>query len=317
MIDTAIKTSGSAPFRQRDLTGIAPLTAEEIRALLSRAEYYANQMNDGFPPQDVLRGKVIFTLFFENSTRTLVSFEMAAKRLGAEVINWDADTSSLKKGESFSDTIQTLNAMGPDAIVIRHHEHGAPEFVARHASCPIINAGDSWREHPTQALLDALTLRQRFGKIEGLTVAICGDIAHSRVANSNMILLRKLGANVHVVAPAALMPGKFPAEGVKKFETMEDGLKGCDAVMMLRLQKERMQAGLINSEADYFRQYGLTLEKLAYAKPGAAVMHPGPMNRGIEIADDVADDPHRSLILQQVRNGVPVRMAVLEMLIRR
>ncbi|MBI4031203.1 MAG: aspartate carbamoyltransferase catalytic subunit [Proteobacteria bacterium] len=305
-------------FTQNHLIGIAPLSAEEIRALLSRAEYYADRLDDKSFKPDILRGCAVLSLFFEDSTRTRTSFEMAAKRLGADWVNIDIATSSVKKGETLRDTVLTLHAMlRPDAIIIRHTEYGTPEFVAKHVNCPVINAGDSWREHPTQALLDALTLRRRFGRIEGLTVAICGDIAHSRVANSNMILLRKMGADVHIVAPPALLPDKLPAEGVKKFETMEEGLKGCDAVMMLRLQKERMQAGLIESEVAYFRHYGLTLEKLAHAKPGAAVMHPGPMNRGVEIADDVADDPDRSLILQQVRNGVPARMAALELLLTR
>jgi aspartate carbamoyltransferase catalytic subunit len=316
MTSAAKKAIPMTVFPHRHLTGINALSPDDIRLIFDSAQGYALRLRDRDFRSDLLRRRVILSLFFENSTRTRVSFEMAAKRLGADVINWDVETSSLKKGESFSDTILTLNAMQPDAIVIRHSEFSAPDYVAQRVDCPVINAGDSWREHPTQALLDALTLQQRGLKLDSsLTIAICGDIAHSRVASSNMILLRKLGVNVHIVAPAPLMPKNFPAEGVKAFSSLEEGLKGCDAVMMLRLQKERMQDGMIGSEAEYFRQYGLTMEKLVYAKPGAFVMHPGPMNRGVEIADDVADDPERSLILQQVANGVPVRMAVLDLLV--
>jgi aspartate carbamoyltransferase catalytic subunit len=286
------------------LTGIDHLSKDTITALLDRAE-------KPFAP-NALQNKVILTLFFENSTRTLVSFEMAAKRLGAQVINWNPETSSLKKGETFLDTILNLAAMQPDAVIVRHHEYEAPTFMSKRMGCPVINAGDSWREHPTQALLDAFTLRRAKGRLEGLTVAICGDVAHSRVANSNMILLRKMDVNVRVVAPANLMPPKFPAPDIQKFDTLEAGLVGCDAVMMLRNQKERMAEGLIGSDDEFFRLYGLTHERLALAKPDAVVLHPGPMNRNVEIADDVADDPKRSLILEQVKNGVAVRMAVLE-----
>ena len=315
MTNTAQKTAGSLVFSQRHLTGIGPLSYGDIRAYLDRAAHYAHELEKGDFVSDALRGKVVLSLFFENSTRTRVSFEMAAKRLGAQVINWDIEESSLKKGESFDDTIKTLNAMGPDAIVIRHSEYGAPDYVAKLVNRPVINAGDSWREHPTQALLDALTIEQARGGIEGLRVAICGDIAHSRVAHSNMILLRKMGAEVHAVAPPALLPEKFPVEGVRVFSTLEEGIAGCDIVMMLRLQKERMHDSMIGTDIEYFRKFGLTHERLALAKPGALVMHPGPMNRGVEIADEVADDPERSLILKQVANGVPVRMAVLEMLL--
>ncbi|HEY8191917.1 MAG TPA: aspartate carbamoyltransferase catalytic subunit [Alphaproteobacteria bacterium] len=318
MSSAAQKAIPMAVFPHQHLTGINALSPDDIRTILDRAQDYARRLEDSSFRSDLLRGRVIMSLFFENSTRTRVSFEMAAKRLGADVINWDVEASSLKKGESFSDTISTLNAMKPDAIVIRHSEFGAPDYVAQRVDCPVINAGDSWREHPTQALLDALTLQQRGLKLDGsLTVAICGDIAHSRVASSNMILLRKMGVNVNIIAPAPLMPKKLPAGGVKTFSSLEEGLKGCDAVMMLRLQRERMQDGMIGSEDEYFRQYGLTMEKLALAEPAALVMHPGPMNRGVEIADDVADDPTRSLILQQVANGVPVRMAVLGLLVNK
>lgn len=299
----------------RHLTGIDQLSTGEIGTLLKRAADYARALEAGKAIAPVLAGRVILNMFFENSTRTRVSFEVAACRLGASVINWDVAQSSLSKGESFSDTIATLNAMGPDAVIVRHSEYGAPEYMARHVDCPVINAGDSRREHPTQALLDALTLTQHFGGLDGLTVAICGDVAHSRVAASNLILLSRMGAKLRVIAPAGLMPDKFAVENVQAFDTMEDGLPGCDAVMMLRLQKERMQDGLIASDAAFFNQYGLTHDRLALAGRLAVVMHPGPMNRGVEIADDVADDPQRSLILKQVANGVPTRMAVLDWLL--
>ncbi len=300
----------------RDLIGIAPLSSDEILNLLNKADHYANAlMKPGFH-SDALKGRVIMTLFFEDSTRTRTSFEIAAKRLGAEIVHWDVKSSSVSKGESFLDTVQTLGAMKPDAIIVRHSEYGAPQFIADIVDCPVINAGDSWREHPTQALLDALTLRRHFGTLEGLRVAICGDIAHSRVAASNMILLRRLGVDVNLVAPPALAPKDLPAERIRVFDSMEEGLKDCDAVMMLRNQKERMQSGLIESDDQFFRTYGLTYDKLAYAKPQAVVMHPGPMNRGVEIDGTVADDPQRSLILQQVQNGVPVRMAVMDNLLR-
>jgi aspartate carbamoyltransferase catalytic subunit len=304
-------------FHHDDLIGIEALSPDEINIILDLADYYADRLDEREFKPDILRGAIILTLFFEDSTRTRVSFEMAAKRLGADTVNMDISTSSINKGESLTDTIQTLNSMfRPDAIVVRHSEYNAPRFIANLVDCPVINAGDSYREHPTQALLDALTIRRHFGTLNGLRVAICGDIAHSRVANSNMILLRKMGVEVHIVAPAMLKPEKFPADGIKAFDNMKDGLAGCDVVMMLRNQKERMQAGLIDSEEAFFRDYGLTYDKLAYAKPNAVVMHPGPMNRGVEIDGDVADDKERSLILEQVRNGVPTRMAVMDLLLK-
>ncbi len=304
-------------FRHDHLLGIEALSPSEIEIVLDLADYYADRLSDRSFKPEILRGAIILTLFFEDSTRTRVSFEMAAKRLGAEVVNMDIRTSSMSKGESLTDTIQTLVAgIDPDAIVVRHSEYNAPHFISKLVSCPVINAGDSWREHPTQALLDALTMRRHFGRLEGLRVAICGDIAHSRVANSNMILLRKMGAEMNVVAPSFLKPEKFPADGVKAFDNMKDGLKDCDVVMMLRNQKERMQSGLIESDEAFFREFGLTYDKLAYAKPDAVVMHPGPMNRGVEIDGDVADDKERSLVLEQVKNGVPVRMAVMDLLLK-
>lgn len=299
----------------KHLLGINDLSPDEIEDIINRAEYYAKSIADGRWDKTKLESKIVLTLFFENSTRTLTSFDIAAKRLGADVVNWNVQTSSLKKDESFSDTIDTLSAMQPDAIVIRHSEYGAPGFVASRVDCPVINAGDSWREHPTQALLDALTIVQEKGNLDGLTVAICGDVAHSRVANSNAILLSKMGSNVRFVAPEVLMPNKLPANGVECFDNLEDGIKDADVVMMLRIQKERMDKGTIPNDAAYFNKYGLTIERLAYAKPDALVLHPGPMNRGVEIDDEVADDPTRSLMKRQVSNGIPTRMAVLDMLI--
>lgn len=304
-------------FSHTDLIGVEELSPDEINIVLDLADYYADRLDEREFKPDILHGAIILTLFFEDSTRTRVSFEMAAKRLGADTVNLDISTSSVNKGETLTDTVQTLVAgIRPDAIVVRHSEYNAPRFIANLVDCPVINAGDSWREHPTQALLDALTIRRHFGKLEGLRVAICGDIAHSRVASSNMILLRKMGVEVNVVAPPYLKPEKFPAQGINAFDNMEEGLKGCDVVMMLRNQKERMKAGLIESEEQFFKEFGLTYDKLSYANPGAVVMHPGPMNRGVEIDGNVADDKERSLILEQVRNGVPTRMAVMDLLLK-
>jgi len=230
-------------------------------------------------------------------------------------VNWSPKDSSLAKGESFTDTIDTLNAMQPDAAVIRHSDYGAPVYVSKRMDCPVINGGDSWREHPTQALLDALTMIRHFGKLEGLNVVIIGDIAHSRVASSNMILLRKMGANVRIIAPDVLMPEKLPADGIEKFTTLAEGLKGADVIMTLRLQKERMDSALIASDDVYFREFGLSNAVLDKHAPKAMVMDPGPLIRGVHIADDIADDPARSLILKQVANGIPTRMAVLDLLV--
>ena len=299
----------------KHLLGITDLNKGEIEDILARADHYAKGLKAGNWDREALKDKIILTLFFEASTRTLTSFVIAAKRLGAEVVTWNPDTSSLSKGESFVDTIDTLNAMRPDAVIIRHSEYGAPGFVANRADCPVINGGDSWREHPTQALLDALTLRHHFGKLEGLTLAIIGDIAHSRVAASNMILLTQMGVNVRVIAPQTLMPEKLPAPGVAKFHSLAEGLPGVDAVMSIRLQKERMQKGLIESDMAYFNEFGLKRAVIDEFCPKAVILDPGPLIRGVHISDDIAEDPSRSLILKQVANGVPVRMAVLDMLI--
>lgn len=297
----------------KHLLGIDMLSPDEIQDILNRADYYAKSLANGRWDRDKLKNKIVLTLFFESSTRTLTSFDIAAKRLGADVVNWNAELSSLKKDETFSDTIDTLSAMEPDCIIIRHSEYGAPNYIANRVNCPVVNAGDSWREHPSQALLDALTIIQEKDKLDGLTVAICGDVAHSRVASSNAKLLTKMGVNVRFVAPQFLMPQKLPVEGIECFDSLEEGIKDADVVMTLRIQKERMDRGSIPSDAAYFNNYGLTLERLAFAKKDALVMHPGPMNRGVEIADEVADDPTRSLMKKQVANGIPTRMAILDM----
>jgi aspartate carbamoyltransferase catalytic subunit len=318
-IATARTKTMTRKFSQDHLTGIDHLADSDIESLMFAAHDYAAAIEkDKRFASTKLAGKRILNLFYEDSTRTRASFDVAAQRLGAQTFNIDIATSSVNKGESLIDTVKTMEAITlPDAIVVRHKEYGAPGYIAQHVDAAVINAGDSWREHPTQALLDVLTMQRCVGDIAKLTVAICGDVAHSRVAGSDMILLRRLGATVRVIAPAALMPQKFPADGIETADTLESGLPGCNVVMMLRLQKERMQAGLIDSDEEYFRQYGLTAERLALAKPGAFVMHPGPMNRGVEIAPDVADDPQRSLILKQVFYGVPARMAVFDRLLAR
>lgn len=298
----------------KHLLGIDELSANEIMDILDHAQKYAVACAEGKYDYTILKDKIVLNLFFENSTRTLTSFEMAAKRLGAGVINWNAQTSSLSKGESFMDTIDTLNAYKPDAVVIRHSEYGAPNYVAKRMDCPVINGGDSWREHPTQALLDALTMRQHFGSLENLKIAIIGDIAHSRVASSNMQLLSKVGASITIIAPPELMPEKLAVDGIAKSHSLNEGLRGANVVMTIRPQKERMDKVLIN-DANYYRDYGLTHEKLAAADKNAIVLDPGPFLRGVQISDDLADDRTRFIYHKQVANGVPTRMAVLDMVI--
>ena len=305
------------PLANRHLLQIEGMHPPEIESILDLAESYALLNRSGKTQRDLLRGRTLINLFFEDSTRTRTSFELAGKRLGADVINMSVSTSSVNKGETLLDTAATLNAMNTDLLVIRHGDSGAPALLARKVDAAVINAGDGTHEHPTQALLDALTIRRRRGRLEGLTVAICGDVLHSRVARSNIFLLSAMGSRVRVVGPPTLMPAEVERLGVEVFHDMREGLKDCDIVMMLRLQKERMTKGLIPSFREFFRFYGLDAEKLAFAKPDALVMHPGPMNRGVEIASDVADDPIRSLIREQVEMGVAVRMAVLDLLARR
>ena len=297
----------------KNLLDIPPLTIDDIQIILDRASFFKKALADKNVPQS-LSGKIILTLFTENSTRTRNSFEMSVLRLGGQLINWDEKISSAQKGETFTDTIRFLNGYHPDAIVMRHHDYNAPHYVQSLVGCPVINAGDSYREHPTQALLDAFTIIEHKGKLAGLTIGIIGDLAHSRVANSNVALFTKLGATIHLIAPPNLQPQKIPPN-VKVFDTLEDGLKNCDIVYVLRIQKERMDASAIPTDTAYYHAYGLTPERLSIAKPSALVMHPGPMNRGVEISDDVADDPHQSIIFKQGANGVPVRMAILDLLI--
>ena len=303
----------TAIFPHRHLLGIEGLSAADITALLDLSETAVDVSRQIEKKKATLRGRTQINLFFEASTRTQSSFELAGKRLGADVMNMSVGSSSVKKGETLIDTAITLNAMRPDIIIVRHGEAGAVHLLARKVDCSVVNAGDGAHEHPTQALLDALTIRRNKGRIEGLVVAICGDILHSRVARSNILLLSALGARVRVVAPSTLLPTGIERMGVEVFRNMRDGLAGADIVMMLRLQRERMNGGFVPSTREYFRFFGLDAEKLAYAKPDALVMHPGPMNRGVEIDTDVADGPH-SRIREQVEMGVAVRMAVLEAL---
>ena len=301
-------------FPHRHLLGIAELTPGDITFLLDRAEEAVSVSRQRNKKKAVLQGRTQINLFFEASTRTQSSFELAGKRLGADVMNMSVGSSSVKKGETLIDTAMTLNAMQPDLLVVRHQSAGAVELLAQKVGCSVINAGDGAHEHPTQALLDALTIRRHRGEISKLTVAICGDIAHSRVARSNILLLNALGARVRVVAPSTLLPSGIERLGVEVFTRMDEGLKDCDVVMMLRLQRERMAGALVPSVREYFRYFGLDGEKLKLARKNALVMHPGPMNRGVEIASEVADGA-QSVIEEQVEMGVAVRMAVIETLI--
>jgi aspartate carbamoyltransferase catalytic subunit len=305
----------SRPFPHRHLLGIEGLTRPDIDLLLDESERWVDQNRQLDKKTSTLRGRTIINLFFENSTRTRTSFELAGKRLGADVINMSVGTSSIKKGESLIDTAMTLNAMHPDALVVRHSESGAVQLLSEKVNCAVLNAGDGSHEHPTQALLDALTIRRRKGRLEGLEVAICGDVAHSRVARSNIHLLSIMGARIRVVAPPTLLPSGIERFGVEVHHTMTRGIEGCDIVMMLRLQTERMSGSFVPSVREYFRYFGLDVDTLQAAKPDALVMHPGPMNRGVEIDSLVADDIDRSLIREQVEMGVAVRMAALEILV--
>ena len=310
----ASKSNAALTFAHRHLLAISDISAADALFLLDSAERFIPLLDQRVKKLDTLRGRTLVNLFFENSTRTQSSFELAGKRMGADVVNMSVKTSSVAKGETLIDTAATLNAMSPDLLVVRHSSSGAAQLLARKVSCAVINAGDGSHEHPTQALLDALTIRRALGKIEGLTVAICGDVRHSRVARSNVLLLKKLGAHVRLIGPPTLIPGVAAQWGVEIFHDMRAGLKGADVVMMLRLQRERMNGGLIPSLREFFYFYGLDAEKLALANKGALVMHPGPMNRGVEIDSSVADNPQVSLIEHQVKMGVALRMAVLEAL---
>jgi aspartate carbamoyltransferase catalytic subunit len=306
-------TSPAPLYPHRHLLGIEGLNHLDIEALLDRADAYVALSRQVEKKTATLRGRTQINLFFEPSTRTQASFELAGKRLGADVMNMSVASSSVKKGETLIDTAATLNAMRPDIIVVRHHAAGAVHLLARKVGCSVVNAGDGAHEHPTQALLDALTIRRNKGRIMGLTVAICGDILHSRVARSNIILLNVLGAKVRLIAPSTLLPAGIERMGVEVFTDMNKGLEGADIVMMLRLQLERMHGAFVPSSKEYFRYFGLDREKLQRAQPDALVMHPGPMNRGVEISSEVADGA-QSLIREQVEMGVAVRMAVLDAL---
>ncbi len=303
-------------YPHRHLLGTEQLTAQEVTFLLDLSDSYVDLNRQDDKKRAYLRGRTVINLFFENSTRTRTSFELAGKRLGADVINMSVAWSSIKKGETLMDTAMTLNAMHADVLVVRHPDSGAVKLLSEKVNCSVINAGDGSHEHPTQALLDALTIRRRRNRLEGLTVAICGDILHSRVARSNIHLLNTMGARVRVIAPPTLLPANVERLGVEPFFDMRKGLEGCDIVMMLRLQTERMHGSFVPSVREYFRYFGLDYEKLGYAKPDALIMHPGPMNRGVEIDSELADDIDRSVIREQVEMGVAVRMACLDALTR-
>ncbi len=311
---TSVRPLSETGFPHPHLLGIEGLTAEEITFLLDLGDRYVELNRTAGAKHDVLAGLTVINLFFETSTRTRTSFELASKRLGANVINMSVAWSSIKKGETLLDTAITLNAMHPDVLVMRHPESGAVKLLSEKVDGAVINGGDGSHEHPTQALLDALTIRRRKGRLEGLTVAICGDISHSRVARSNIHLLNTMGAAVRVIAPPTLLPSKIERLGVEPFIDMREGLRDCDIVMMLRLQTERMQGSYVPSTREYFHFFGLDHEKLKVAHPDALIMHPGPMNRGVEIDSELADDINRSAIREQVETGVAIRMACLEAL---
>ena len=301
-------------FPHRHLLGIKGLSHQDITLLLDKADEAVKISRQREKKTNTLRGLTQINLFFEASTRTQSSFELAGKRLGADVMNMSVGNSSVKKGETLIDTAMTLNAMRPDVLVVRHSSAGAAALLAQKVACSVVNAGDGQHEHPTQALLDALTIRRAKGRLSGITVAICGDVLHSRVARSNIILLNQMGARVRVVAPATLLPSGIKDMSVEVYHSMAEGLKDADVVMMLRLQRERMAGSFVPSVREYFHYYGLDAEKLKAAKEDALVMHPGPMNRGVEISSEVADGP-QSVIESQVEMGVAVRMAVMETLL--
>lgn len=303
-------------FCDRHLLGIEQLKQIEILEILDCAEKYVKLNRETKKNSNILSGLTQINMFFENSTRTQASFELAGKRLGADVMNMAMQASSIKKGETLIDTALTLNAMNPDLIVVRHPQSGAVKLLAEKVNCSVINAGDGFHEHPTQALLDALTIRRTKGRLQSLSIAICGDIAHSRVARSNLLLLNKLGNRIRLIGPRTLMPSGVSELGAEVFEDMYLGLNDVDVVMMLRLQNERMDGSFVPSRREYYHRWGLNSEKLSYAKKDVIVMHPGPMNRGVEIDGTLADDINHSVIQDQVEIGVAVRMAVMELLAR-
>jgi len=301
-------------FRQTHLLGIEPLHPTEITTILDLSDRYVDLNRQSVKRADTLAGLTQINMFFENSTRTQASFEIAGKRLGADVMNMSMQSSSVKKGETLIDTAMTLNAMHPDLLVVRHPHSGAVNLLAEKVNCAVLNAGDGRHEHPTQALLDALTIRRAKGRLHRLNIAICGDIAHSRVARSNILLLGKMESRIRLIGPPTLIPAGAADWGVEVYDDMAKGLQDVDVVMMLRLQKERMDGGFIPSEREYYHRFGLDSQKLAYAKEDAIVMHPGPMNRGVEIDGTLADDINRSVIQEQVEMGVAVRMAAMDLL---
>ena len=303
-------------FTDKHLLGIEPLSRSAISEILDLADSYVLLNRRPIKRSDVLAGLTQINMFFENSTRTQASFELAGKRLGADVMSMAMQASSVKKGETLIDTALTLNAMHPDLLVVRHPHSGAVDLLAQKVNCAVLNAGDGQHEHPTQALLDALTIRRAKGRLHRLNIAICGDITHSRVARSNIILLGKMENRIRLIGPPTLMPAGIADLGCEVYHNMLDGLQNVDVVMMLRLQKERMDGGFIPSEREYYHRYGLDADKLRFAKEGAIVMHPGPMNRGVEIDSDIADDINRSVIKDQVEMGVAVRMATMDLLAR-
>ena len=301
-------------FNKKHLLSIESLSTSEINDILNLAEKYVNLNRKKKKHLDLLKGLTQINMFFENSTRTQVSFEIAGKRLGADVMNINTSASSISKGETLLDTATNLNAMSPNLLVVRHPDSGAVQLLSEKVNCSVVNAGDGNHEHPTQALLDALTIKRRKKRLNGLTVVICGDISHSRVARSNIFLLSKMQCKVKVVGPSNLIPPGIEEFGIEVSNDMKKGLQDADVVMMLRLQKERMGKGFIPSEREYFYRFGLNSKKLSFAKEDAIVMHPGPMNRGVEIDGMIADDLTRSVIQEQVEMGVAIRMAVLQLL---
>ncbi len=303
-------------FLHRHLLGIEHLSQADITTLLDLSDQYVDLNRAEAKHGNALAGLTQVNMFFENSTRTQASFEIAGKRLGADVMNMAMQASSITKGETLIDTAMTLNAMHPDLLVVRHPHSGATDLLAQKVNCAVLNAGDGRHEHPTQALLDALTIRRKKNRLHRLSIAICGDIAHSRVARSNLILLGKMENRLRLIGPPTLMPSEISEFGCEVFEDMREGLKDVDVVMMLRLQRERMDGGFIPSVREYYHRWGLDAEKLSHAKPDAIVMHPGPMNRGVEIDGTIADDINRSVIQEQVEMGVAVRMAAMDLLAR-
>ena len=306
-------SKNAVKISKKQLLGIQDLSISDVKTILSESKNFIALNKSKNKKIDILRGKTQINLFFEPSTRTQSSFELAGKRLGADVMSMNITNSAIKKGETLIDTAMTLNAMHPDIIVVRHQDSGASNLLSQKVNCAVLNAGDGRREHPTQALLDALTIMEKKNKIEGLKIAICGDILHSRVARSNIYLLNMLGADINIVAPSNLMPKDLEKFGVNTFTNMKEGVKDCDIVMMLRLQNERMTSSFLSSNREYYEYYGLTPDKLEKAKSDAIIMHPGPMNRGIEIDTKLADDINKSVIKEQVELGVAVRMACLKL----